>query len=191
MEEKTEDYDKAPFRALVKSPNESLELIYALYGRQLYAYIRTFFYDDTHFVQDVISETFTVMWNKRKKVAKLKEPFFWMLRVAKNRALNILREEGKHPLQAIDNLDSLESAEFIDPASEQDGKELMEQICEICRTQLTSSEQEIFYGFKFEGLSYEELMERHGLAKQTVKNKVTVAVRKVRRALKSILQVLV
>lgn len=64
--------DDEPFRRLVDQPEEALEEIYALYAGPLKAYIRTFITTDDVLIQDVLSETLTVViWSDRKEVGKM------------------------------------------------------------------------------------------------------------------------
>src|SRR5690606_14181672 len=116
----------------------------------------------------------------------LEEPYLWMMRVAKNKALHRMREADRHrkvPLDGYEDLPADERADGELPQAELEQPK--EQACET----VTPAERSIFVGSKIEELTNEELEKRYKLAKQTVRNRLSQALRKVRVALSELLAV--
>lgn len=189
MADENEKKGEFAFRMLAEVPEESLERIYALYRVPLCAYIRRIAYNNDDLVQDVISQTLTVVWQKREEVAKLDRPYIWMLRVAKNITLHILSQENKYIKVSIDEFLELKSDDKTYQSVEV--KELEEMIRHIGETELTPAEQKVFFSSRFEGMSLDEIIEKYGIVKQTAKNRLSISTKKIRHVLKKIMTILI
>lgn len=181
--------DEEVFRQLVECPKEALESIYALYGVSMRYYIRRISNFDDDMIQDVVSQTFTVVWEKREEVVKLERPYIWMLRVAKNISLDTLRKENKYSKVPLDEFLELKSDDKTYQSVEV--KELEEMIRHIGETELTPAEQKVFFSSRFEGMSLDQIREKHGIAKQTAKNRLSISTKKIRYVLKRLTTILI
>lgn len=176
------------WRGSTERPGGALEAVYARYRRPLLRYVRSVMGDsvDDELVKDVVSETLIVLWEDWEKISGLEEPYFWMMRVAKNKALHRLREAERHRKVPLDGYEDIPADERADrELLKAELKQLIEQACET----LTPAERAIFVGSKIEELTNEELEKRYKLAKQTVRNRLSQALRKVRVALSELLGV--
>ena len=172
-----------PFKDLVQCPEKAMEAIFECYEAELYQYVKKFISDDD-IIKDVIQETLIALWKQKEKIAVLDTPFFYMLRIAKYQALSIVRElQRKNTFPLEENYD-------VPGTDKADGKlrlqEIDRQIREITDT-LTPREREIFIESRFLGLSNKEIMERHNMAEQTVKNYLSRTLKVVREGLKDLL----
>lgn len=181
--------DEEVFRQLVECPNEALESIYALYGVSMRYYIKRISNFDDDLIQDVVSQTFTVVWDKREEVVKLERPYTWMLRVAKNISLDTLRKENKYSKVPLDEFLELKSNEMSYHQVELN--ELIEIIRKLGEKELTPAERKVFFSSKFDGLSIEEITKLHNIKEQTVKNRLSIALKKIRLLLNKLMTVLV
>ncbi|WP_448137460.1 sigma-70 family RNA polymerase sigma factor [Sphingobacterium siyangense] len=184
MAKETNMYDRYFFQLLDSQPNAALEQIFAHYGGSLEKYIRRFIYDDDDLVKDVLNETLIVIWEKRQLVAKLEAPVYWMQRVAKNKALYYIRGEAKYNKISLDNGLDMASGQCADDRFAYNELEML--ILEACE-ELLPQDRELVIKSKFEGRSNKELMATYGMAEQTVKNKLSRALKVIRKKLKDLM----
>lgn len=171
------------FKDLVERPKEAMQEIHELYRDTLYAFVRLYLQDDD-LIDDVIQETLLVVWSKRADAVKLEKPYFWMQRIAKYQAIQKIREMQKHnkvPLEESCELSERDKADAMFML-----KEIEQQIQEAMEG-LTPIEREIFMESRFGGCSNQEMADRHNLAEQTVKNKLSKALKIIRERLKHLL----
>src|SRR5690606_18819557 len=188
MEKDTPHNDRTYFRLLVDRPDEAMEAIYARYYGQMFAFIRCFIIDDDDLIKDVVQETLIVVWEDREKFAALDNPYFYMLTVAKYKTHEKFREkekQSKAPLEEGYNISGDDKA---------DGKLLLEELQEEIRRaveKLPATQRAIFRDSKMNELSDKEMMERHSLARQTVKNTRSTAIKKVWEHVKSLFTIFI
>lgn len=176
--------DAELFRQLVDQPDRALEAIYDRYGGLLMAYLRNFIRKDDDLIKDVVSETLMVVWKKREEAAEKKRPLEWMIRVAHNIALYRIREETKRGTEPLEGYVWVADSNHAD--SELESRELYRLIRQAAEM-LTPKERMVFFLIKMEGMTNRELMKRHNMAEQTVKNLLTQALKKIRKSLKDVL----
>lgn len=177
--------DTKYFRLLLERPDEALVAIYTLHGARLENYVATFINNDREFINEVMTETFIVVWQKREEVAALDKPYFWMQSVARQQGLYILRKERKHnniPLE--DDHLAIIGGEQADRQFK--AEEIERQIREILGT-LPRRQREVFMASKFEHLTIQEMMQKFSLSEQTIKNTLSIALKKIRSMLKKVL----
>jgi|SRR5690606_5258474 len=183
------DNDNTYFRLLLVQPEKAIAAIYDRYGKRLRKYLFVFCQQDKDFIQTVISETLTILWDKKKEVALYDKPYFWMQRVAEIQALYLLRKEGKHNHVELEDK-YLETAGDDHADRQFRAKELEEMINEALDN-LPPREREIFRASMLDELSNQEIMQKFNVAEQTVKNTIVRAKKKVMRMLKHMLSMFV
>lgn len=170
-----------PFEILVKEPERGLRLIMARHGKQLRKRVQNFINNDDELVKDVISETLLTLFVQRENIATRKDPFTWMMVIAKNIALKMLRQE-KHRLKtAIDQLTDIPLGDETDVHLHY--KETLEMIRSKAG-RLTPMERKILIDAKVNGFNNKELEVRHALRPQRVRNLLSTALAKIRKLLK-------
>lgn len=173
--------DKEPFNRLTDEPDLALRLIMEKHGEQLTKWIRNFIPHNDELVKDAVQETLIVLWSDADKVATAKDPFMWMMVIAKNVSLSKLRREHQDrrvPLEEIENLSC-----NIQADTELNYKDTVDDIV-LKASKLTSREQEILIGSKLHGMENKELEKKHGLAPQRVRNLLSSGLKKIRQLLK-------
>lgn len=183
------DNDTTYFRLLLVQPEKAIAAIYDRYGKRLRKYLFVFCQQDKDFIQTVILETLTILWDKKKEVALYEKPYFWMQRVAEIQALYLLRKEGKHNHVELEDK-YLEMAGDDHADRQLRAKELEEMINEALDN-LPPREREIFRASVLDELSNQEVMQKFNVAEQTVKNTIVRAKKKVMRMLKHMLSMFV
>lgn len=170
-----------PFEILVKEPERGLRLIMARHGSQLKKRIKIFIHNDEELVKDVVSEILIVLFVQREKVAICKDPFLWMMAIARNIALKILRQEKKDWKIALDELRTVPHSDDSD--AHLNYQEMLETVLSKAE-QLTPMEKKVLIDAKVHGLDNKELGIRHDLRPQRVRNLLSTALAKIRRLLR-------
>ncbi|WP_286778358.1 sigma-70 family RNA polymerase sigma factor [Sphingobacterium thalpophilum] len=170
-----------PFEILVNEPDRGLRLIMAKHGSQLKQRIKIFIRNDDELVKDVISETLMTLFVEREKIAVRKDPFVWMMVIAKNIALKMLRQERTDRKIPIDELRNEPNSEDSD--AELHYREMLEIVLSKAE-QLSPMEKKILIDAKVHGLHNKELEIRHDLRPQRVRNLLSRALAKIRRLLR-------
>lgn len=181
--------DTTCFRLLLVQPEKALEAIYERYGRRLRNFVSVYYQQDAEFIEIVISETLMIVWQKREEVARYDKPYFWMQRVAEKQALYLLRKERKHNNVVLED-EHLEMVGEEHADRRLRAKEIEQLISEALDT-LPAREREIFRASRFDELSIQELTQKFHLSKQTIKNTLSRAKKKLRSMLKNVLSLFV
>ena len=169
-----------PFEILVKEPDRGLRLIMAKHGSQLKKRIKNFISNDDELVKDVISETLTVLFVEREKVSTSKDPFIWMMVIAKNIALKMLRQEKMGLKVSMDVVGDLTHNEAAD--TNLNYKEMLGIVLSKAE-QLSPMEKKILIDAKVHGLKNKELETNYDLQPQRVRNLLSTALSKIRKIL--------
>lgn len=175
--------DDKLFRKLISDPERALEAIYERHGESVVRYLRKIKRLDDDTIKDIVHDTFIVLWEKRETAAYLKAPLFWLLKVAKNKAMDELRRGAKMPAGAITAASELPAAETADRVLEQ--QEIGESLQRAAGT-LTPREREVCKGALIDEKSNKELAKENGVAVQTIKNSLSKGLKKLRKALKAL-----
>lgn len=173
---------------LTDEPGMALEAIYAQYGRKLAASLFAILGNDEDLVKDVISETLAVLWEKRREAAGKENPLAWMMRVASNIALYRLRQETRRKAAPLDRY--INVADRIRADSDLGRRELEERILKAAE-KLKPNERTVFLEIKLHGKTNKEVAMQEGMAEQTVKNLLSGALKKIRKALGDMLGILI
>lgn len=177
----TYDDEIALFKALKDKPSSAtLAAIYYRYQGLIVRYLRFLGTDDAEEIKEVLSFVFTTVWEQRNTIAQKEKPVNWLLRIARNKAVDQFRKRKKPFLHAID--DKLEAIAPQTSAAAIEYKEL-EQLILQAADQLPPQEKKVFLLNKVEGLSQLEISRQEGVSLQTVRNQLHRALLKVRRYL--------
>jgi RNA polymerase sigma-70 factor, ECF subfamily len=95
--------------ALAKAGDaEALRFLYIRYADNVYGYVRSFVHDD-HEAEDVTQHVFAKLITSISKYEERTTPFSaWMLRVARNAAIDHVRHNRVLPSERIDDSDELD-----------------------------------------------------------------------------------
>jgi RNA polymerase sigma factor (sigma-70 family) len=176
--------DDAAIIARVRGRDErALEELYERYGRPLYlfAYRRT---GADGFAQEVLQDVFAAIWEKPSQFDPMRGALGpWLFRLAHNKAVDLLRREGRIHQRTIDaDLSREEAPEDVDGEVWQRARRdrVRTAIVELPDPQRTAIELAFLIG-----LTHAEVAERMGRPLGTTKSRIRIGLLKLREVLGS------
>jgi len=137
---------------------EALGFLYARYADNVFGYVRSIVHDQ-HEAEDITQHVFAKLIHVIGKYEEREVPFFaWILRVARNAAVDHLRRRRTIPVEEIRGADD---------AHEQVGAERINDLREALAT-LPPDQREVLVLRHFAGLSPTEIAERTGRTEGSV-----------------------
>jgi RNA polymerase sigma-70 factor (ECF subfamily) len=138
---------------------EALGFLYARYADNIYGYVRSIVHDP-HEAEDVTQQVFAKLIHVIGKYEEREVPFFaWVLRVARNLAVDHLRRQRAIPVEEV----RATRVAYTDPAGGQPMAELREALSELPRDQC-----EVLVLRHFAGLSPTEIAARTGRSEGSI-----------------------
>jgi RNA polymerase sigma-70 factor (ECF subfamily) len=132
---------------------DALAFLYARYADNVYGYVRSIVHDP-HEAEDVTQQVFAKLMRVIGKYEEREVPFFaWVLRVARNLAVDHLRRQRSIPVEEV----RITSRDGADPAAGRHMTELCEALSQLPRDQC-----EVLVLRHFAGLSPTEIATRTG-----------------------------
>ncbi|TWF45722.1 RNA polymerase sigma-70 factor (ECF subfamily) [Chitinophaga polysaccharea] len=134
--------------------------------------------------EDIVADTFVKLWHRREQFESLENVRHFLYRVARNAALNELRNEGRHQATHTELGNLYQEAHFSaeDLEEEEIRAELLAEIYQEVEN-LPDKCREIFKLLFFNGLSTEEVSIQLGIMPQTVRNQKSRAIQLLRAQL--------
>lgn len=134
-------------------------------------------------VEDIVQESFIVLWEKRQQIFTNKEDLRkYLLITVRNRTISYLRSIK---VKRLDLEAPLPEANLTEPEKLYDDEELAIRILKATE-KLPSRCREIFMLAYTENLSYQHIAERLSISKNTVKTQMVIAYRVLREELKEL-----
>lgn len=151
-------------RSAADGDQQAYAQLYTHYYPNLQAAV-TFITKDRDETDEILQETFLRIWNVREKLLLVKSFEHYAFKIARNLLFDVLRRKKVH-LKALDAL--AQGAGNTEPADHMEYKELHEMVAGAINS-LDAQKRDIFLARTEDGLSFEEISERQGLAVVTVK----------------------
>jgi len=131
--------------------------------------------------QDIVQEVFLKLWNKRENLGHVENPTSFIYIMGRNEVIRALKK--KISLASLDeeNNDYLPD-DFMLPQETMDLKQLEQKITTAIDS-LPAQQKLIFRLSREEGLNHEQIANRLGIEKTTVKNHIVRALNSLRRIL--------
>jgi RNA polymerase sigma-70 factor (ECF subfamily) len=128
--------------------------------------------------EELVQDLFLKIWTGRAALAEVQNPSAYVHRMAKNAGIDYLRHVSSNRKMQQGVLATLQYEDH----STQEEINLGEtkRILNEAVQQLTPSQKEVFYLSRNQGLSYEEIAEELGIARNTVKNHLTASLKIIR-----------
>ncbi len=163
---------------MVETRESFIERALAEYESPLIGYARTIVKDADR-ARDVVQDTFIRLC--RQDVSKVREGLkSWLYTVCRNRALDVLRKEGR--VTTVEDLESQMLAEDTSPAAEADREERMEQV--LAYLDRLSDNQKTVILMKFrDGKSYKEIADETGLSSGNIGFLIHTGLKRIRQLL--------
>ena len=141
----------------------------------------TFVYGLTHSkvdAEEVLQDVFLKLWESRSRLKEIDNPQAYIFRMTRNRTLDLLSRIGRDQ-KLIKQLwaNIRMSEEFTEQILQ--ARESQKLIREAM-TELSDRQRKIIELSREEGLSHDEIASKLGLSKQTVKNHLSEALKKIR-----------
>jgi RNA polymerase sigma-70 factor, ECF subfamily len=156
--------------------NAEFERLYDSYSRLVYG-VALRVLSDPAAAEDVTQAVFLKLWSRPETFRGGNLPG-WLVRVTRNRALDVMRSRAAHPQVEISSdmpeEDALEDTAF---------KNMNCQIVRDAMTQLPEQERALIQLGFFGGLTHQELARRTGVPLGTVKTRIRAGLRKLRTML--------
>jgi len=161
---------------------EALAELYDRYGGMAYRLIRRMVRDEA-IAQDLVQETFLRAWNRAAAFDSERGAAGpWLLTIARNRAIDYLRAQGRHNRGALEWNEAEHPALFADFPDEALNLDLARQV-KRALDQLGAQQREAIELAYFEGLSQSEIARRMGQPLGTVKTWTRRAMQQMRETL--------
>lgn len=131
--------------------------------------------------EELVQECFVKLWTSRHRLAEVENPVAYLQRMARNAAIDYLRRlslnrDARRKIFSM--LSGTENSTEESVALTETQKILQQGI-----RQLTPHQQQVFLLSRYEGLNYEQIGERLGIARSTVKNQLVKSLRHLREYL--------
>ncbi len=157
------------------SDSRFVELLYDRYSDALYGLAIRIVKEDA-LAKDVVQDSFVKVWKKHQSFDSSKSKVFtWMYSLVRNTAIDKLRSQQKrsgHEIQTDDTIVSHTTDQVIRPDS-------IDIPLHVSR--LDSKYQEIINALFFNGLTQQEASDELGLPLGTVKTRLRIALRELRK----------
>jgi RNA polymerase sigma-70 factor, ECF subfamily len=153
--------------------------VFDRYGRAVYSVALRILKDTGH-AEDVMQEIFFQIWRNSDSFVQGRGSLgAWLVVVARNRSIDMLRRR-----KPVDSVDDVILASPGDIASEVEHSSMMEKVRKVLRDLPAEQQRSMELAF-FEGLSHSEIAERTGDPLGTVKTRIRLALITLRKAFQS------
>jgi RNA polymerase sigma-70 factor (ECF subfamily) len=150
--------------------------VFDRYGRAVYSVALRILKDTGH-AEDVMQEIFFQIWRNSDSFVQGRGSLgAWLVVVARNRSIDMLRRR-----KPVDSVDDVILASPGNMASEIEHHSMMEKVRKILRDLPAEQQRSMELAF-FEGLSHSEIAERTGDPLGTVKTRIRLALITLRKA---------
>lgn len=154
---------------------------------------------DQAIAEDIVSECFTLFWDKHESIDLKTSPEAYIMRSVKNRCLNHLRDNAKmmHTEGSIDPEINLRIKSMLSEISVLESSDMgeifsseVEGIFRKFLADMPELSRSIFISSRFEDLTYEEIAAKYGVSPRKVKREIQKALEILRVSLKDYLPIL-
>jgi len=163
--------DEALIARIAGRDKLALQLLYSRHHVRIYRFALRFLNDEAT-AEDTVSEVFIDVWRQAERFEGRSQVTTWLLAIARNKALSILRRRSSEELDD-------EVAEFIeDPSDNPEVAMLKSQrasVLQDCLTQLSPAHREIVDLVYYHEKSVEEVAEIISVPANTVKTRMFYA----------------
>ena len=177
MDKKVSDQEKEWVKGLLHNREDVFRVIYDAYQRPVFSFA---FYltKSKDSAEDITQEAFVRLWEKRANVSEDTFLLAYLKKITQNLVMDIFRKAGRDKNLQEKIWHNMSAAEGYspDPLLE---KELAAVYLEAL-DRLPPQQRLVFTLRRDENLSYQQIAERLGLSRNTVRNHLTVAVHSIR-----------
>lgn len=159
------------------------DLLYRRHAQVMYNLITRIVHDPAT-AEDLLQDTFWQIWENANQYRGSGAALAWMMRVARNRALDQLRRQRVRPPTVSDDAEEVEN--IAAPSTTEEAVEIQMRRAQVQRALESIPEDqrlclELAY---FEGLSQREIADQTNMAVGTIKSRIRIGLEKVERLLR-------
>ena len=165
---------------LIEGDSESFRRIYEFYQGRVYLFALRLTKSKTS-AEEVVQEVFVKLWEKREKIKIEKNFSAYILTITKNLILDGLKKAAHDRTisqKIYSNMQAMQNIS-VDKLIEKELARLHKQAID----RLSPQKKIVFMLSREEELSYEEIAEKLGISKNTVRNQMTDALKSIREFL--------
>lgn len=181
-------------KSISRGNKKGFEILFRTYYKRMCAYALTFV-SQSDVAEDIVGDVFIKLWEKHTRLNITGSISGYLFQAVKNSCINYLTREKNRKQTVSENEVNLLNLKINYPVSDKYpltdliGKELEERIISEIE-KLPEQCKEIFYLSRFEELSHQEIADKLGISKNTVKVQVYRALVKLKSGLKPYLPVI-
>ena len=171
--------DAALLQRVRQGDQRAMAEVFDRYGRAVYSVALRILKDTGH-AEDVMQEIFFQIWRNSDSFVQGRGSLgAWLVVVARNRSIDLLRRR-----KPVDSVDDVILASPGNMASEVEHNSMVEKVRKVLRDLPAEQQRSMELAF-FEGLSHSEIAERTGDPLGTVKTRIRLALITLRKAFQS------
>ncbi len=169
------------FNKMTFGDKEAFRFFFDKYYTDLCNLVNIYLHDsDTS--EEIVQDVFIYFWEKKKEIQVSTSVKFYLVKAAKNKCLNHLRNQ-KNRTQILSKIQSTQKEKFDLPLVKIDEKLIREAI-EVSVNTLPEKCREIYRLNRENELSYKEIADELGISVKTVDNQMGKALKRLRELLK-------
>lgn len=165
--------DVSALKEMARGSVDAFEFIYKRYWNSVYNTLR-YVLKNKEQSEDLAQEIFVKLWTNRKLLSDVQSLKTYLLRSAKNSALNAIRNAAQHARYTKEAGYFYEAVHLESSTVEED----YDKIIKIGLDRLAPRQRQIMKMSRVEGLSNTKIAEDLGLSKATVKRTITDSLKK-------------
>lgn len=160
---------------------EAYKELYRHYFDGLHRFAASFV-KSSEVAEEIVSDVFIKIWQIRGRLTEIENLRVYLFTIARNFSINYIQRTQKNPPLQLDAMDIEPQVEFGSPEDLFMSAELRQRIQTLVR-ELPPQCRIIFQLVKEEGLSYKEAAEILQVSPLTVRNQLSIAIRRIAAAL--------
>lgn len=174
------DPDLALIRGMAAGDSWALDELYARHGRALLGFLVAHLHDNRALAEEVLQDVMLAAWNHARNFRGESKVRTWLLVIARNRALNVLRRRSPHLVELHEDYTTYdEDTSPIDRVQRQ----MQGQVLRRAIDTLPAHHKEILVLVFYQQLTGAEVAQVLGISEGTVKSRLHRAREALRRAL--------
>ena len=115
--------------------------------------------------EDVLQDSFCKLWNQRIGISDETSAARLSYTVVRNSAIDVVRRNRTHITTPLDDRDFPDTS----PLSDRSGENLLREIMDLCRSNLTPRQWEVFRLHDIENIPYPEIADRLGISQENAR----------------------
>lgn len=161
------DADNVLLQRVAGGDMEAMREIYMSHSEPVQRFARRIIHDDSA-VADIVQETMLIVWRKAAKFERRSSVRSWILAIARNKAIDLIRKDARTTLSEPDKdiPDDAPDPEAVIAATQESER------VRHCIAELSDRHRLVVHLAFFEELSYPDIAQIEGIAEGTVKTRI-------------------